>query len=256
MRGDIDMKKFLILLCILATTSLVSCSSSDSRLDDIESRLSNIESKLNISTKSNNSNNSIDSTISSNSDTNYYDLSDMSVENIVSECEYYAKNLPKSGTKYEDWYNILKHTPITTNKLTATFVDDYSIGQAVANMDHPDDIINGITINGYSQEMDGTITIKSAYICISLTIKDYDKAKNLYNALEKSMNTFYNNKYKFNTNKENMYWTTETNASYIPQVLSMIANTDTNNDQILNYVINITYYSDDYIKTQTKNKVW
>ena len=181
------MRKRMVLLTFLVVSLCVTACVSDAEYKALEGRVAYLEEQLaakeasTIVKAESFSDQKEDSEELVTSETAYtYRIDDLSDQKVVEECQYYFNNIPYQGESYDDYMATLKATPVNSQndygvayRFYENSIDDRSIDC---------DAITDIGVIGTQTEMDGSIGYSNNYygVSVKMTIRDYDRAANIY----------------------------------------------------------------------------
>ena len=222
------MKKVLVMFlsCILLSGCV-----SNSEFRELEQRVSYLEDQLgtyesyDYDSREDEAVENVQDDKSSDSSYSYY-IDELSDSEVLEECKYYFYNIPTQGESFEDYYSSLRATPVNTFEdfgVECQFYDN-----RINNEPTDRDVLTDIRIPGTQAEMDGSIGYNTDHygVTISMIIKDYDRAANIYDGLyEIIVNDYY---YDINDRRDSTSWRTsamflkgETLGGFGVDVLSM-----------------------------------
>ncbi len=197
------MKKAVSLISALLICFSFTACVSDREYKELEQRVSRIEDTINISPASNNEAASSDEEVTQEVETetqkesrnDFYDISGMTVSEIVDLCMFYLDNVPRQNQTFEDYAASFKVEPYEIKPDNGLYGGDFNFYNN--NDDVPSvDRIKKIMLWGIITEMDGSIGInKNTYeghsVKITLDIIEYSKASEIYSALYDNLAQYY-----------------------------------------------------------------
>lgn len=170
------MKKQMIATVLVGSMMLAGCSSGAA-----ETTKDNSSQDISV-TESEQETNSENSDVAASEFVNYFDISDMTPEEIVNEIIYYYENRPVQGDTYEKICSTFKVEPYE-------LITDDTLVSALYMEEGPrpisDEGVFYITYYGFKKSAeDGSIeTGDRSALCINIFFKDHDRAEQVYELL-------------------------------------------------------------------------